>query len=47
MGGSAVTIEGGTFVNNEAFELGGGIVAWGPTTVVTVKGGIFRNNTGK
>lgn len=47
MGGSAVTIEGGTFINNEALEVGGALVAWGTTTVVTVKGGLFRNNSAK
>eukprot|EP00752_Nemacystus_decipiens_P008150 g7289.t1 len=52
-GGSKVTIEGGTFSNNRALELGGAIVAWGTTsggptpTVVTITGGLFRNNTAK
>lgn len=46
-----VTIEGGTFSDNQALELGGAIVAWGTNdgtedpTVVTITGGIFRNNT--
>lgn len=42
-----VTIEGGTFSDNEALELGGAFVAWGAPTVVTVNGGLFSNNTAK
>ncbi|CAN0419853.1 unnamed protein product [Pylaiella littoralis] len=53
LGGSKVTIEGGTFSDNRALELGGAIVAWGTTsgglnpTVVTITGGVFSNNTAK
>lgn len=47
LGGSSVTIEGGTFSDNKALELGGAIVAWGDTNVVTVTGGTFVNNTAK
>lgn len=47
LGGSKVFIEGGTFVDNEALELGGAIVAWGLPTVVTITGGLFENNTAK
>ncbi|CAN0475629.1 unnamed protein product, partial [Ectocarpus sp. 12 AP-2014] len=47
LGGASVTIEGGTFSDNEAQELGGAIVAWGDTNVVTVTGGSFVNNTAK
>eukprot|EP00752_Nemacystus_decipiens_P008148 g7287.t1 len=47
LGGSKVTIEGGTFRNNQALELGGAIVAWGTPTVVTITGGLFSNNTSK
>ena len=46
-GGSKVTIAGGTFRNNSALELGGGIVAWGTPTVVTITGGEFINNSAK
>ena len=42
-----MTIEGGTFRNNSALELGGAVVAWGTTTVVTITGGEFINNTAK
>lgn len=42
-----VTIEGGTFINNKAFEVGGVISAWGDTTVVTIRGGVFRSNSAK
>lgn len=50
LGGSKVTIEGGTFTNNEALEMGGAIVAWGSedgnttSMVVNVTGGVFANN---
>lgn len=53
LGGSKVTIEGGTFSNNQAWELGGAIVAWGTTsggltpTVVNITGGSFSNNTAR
>ncbi len=47
MGGSAVTIEGGTFSDNRALELGGAFVAWGEPTVLTITGGSFSNNTAK
>lgn len=46
-GSSEVTIEGGTFSNNEALELGGAIAAWGAPTVVTIAGGVFRDNAAK
>lgn len=45
LGGSVVMIEGGTFSANQALEQGGAIVAWGQSTVITVAGGIFSNNT--
>ncbi|CAN0375286.1 unnamed protein product, partial [Hapterophycus canaliculatus] len=45
--GSKVTIEGGTFRDNQALELGGAIVAWGNPTVVNITGGLFSNNTAK
>ncbi|CAN0338896.1 unnamed protein product [Ascophyllum nodosum] len=44
--GANVTIMGGTFDSNEALELGGALVAWGFPTLITIKGGIFKNNTG-
>lgn len=47
LGGSKVTIEGGTFRDNQALELGGAVVAWGTPTVVTITGGSFSNNTAK
>lgn len=47
LGGSKVTVEGGTFTNNQALELGGAVVAWGAPTVVTITGGLFSNNTAK
>lgn len=53
MGGSKVTIEGGTFSDNEALELGGAIAAWGTTTggltptLVSITGGTFNNNTAR
>lgn len=40
-----MTISGGSFVHNEALELGGGIMAWG--TVVNITGGHFENNTAR
>lgn len=45
-GGSTVNIEGGTFINNSALELGGVIAAWGGS-VVTIAGGEFIDNTAK
>ena len=47
MGGSEVTITGGNFVDNEASEHGGAIAAWGVTTVVSLEGGTFVNNTAR
>ncbi|CAN0047697.1 unnamed protein product, partial [Ectocarpus fasciculatus] len=47
LGGSQVTIEGGTFRDNRALELGGAFVAWGKPTVLTITGGFFSNNTAK
>ncbi|CAM9843693.1 unnamed protein product [Scytosiphon promiscuus] len=47
LGGSKVTIEGGTFSDNRALELGGAISAWGTPTVVNITGGLFSNNTAK
>lgn len=47
LGGSFVTIEGGTFSENQALNMGGVITASGYPTVVTIKGGVFRNNTAK
>lgn len=50
-GGSNVTIEGGTFTDNRALEMGGATVAWGnnhaesSSMLVNVKGGVFVNNT--
>lgn len=46
-GGGQVLIEGGSFINNEALELGGAIVAWGADSVVTITGGVFENNTAR
>lgn len=46
-GVSAVSIEGGTFRDNSALEVGGAIVAWGGSTVVNIAGGEFINNTAK
>lgn len=46
-GVSAITIEGGTFRDNTALEVGGAIVAWGATTVVMITGGHFSNNIAK
>lgn len=45
--GSAVTISGGVYSDNEAKELGGAVVAWGKTTLVTITGGEFFNNTAR
>lgn len=47
LGGSKVFIEGGVFVDNEALELGGAVVAWGAPTVVTITGGVFQRNVAK
>lgn len=47
LGGSHVSISGGTFSNNEASEVGGAVVAWGAPTVVNVTGGLFANNTAR
>ena len=42
---SKVTITGGTFDSNKALELGGALHAT-KTSVITIKGGNFKNNTG-
>lgn len=47
LGGAKVTIEGGTFSNNQALELGGAVSAWGSVTVVIITGGVFKDNTAK
>lgn len=47
MGGSVVSITGGNFEDNVALEHGGAIAIWGDTTVVTVEGGTFINNSAK
>lgn len=47
LGGSQVTINGGIFRSNTAEELGGVLVAWGSTTVVTITGGSFSENRAK
>lgn len=44
LGGSQVFIEGGTFIGNTALEVGGAVMIWGPPTVVTITGGLFKNN---
>lgn len=44
---SSVTITGGEFTDNAAFELGGALVAWGPPNVLNVWGGLFANNTAR
>eukprot|EP00752_Nemacystus_decipiens_P006743 g6060.t1 len=50
MGGSNVTIEGGTFTDNVALEVGGAIVGWASndgepsSMVVNITGGFFANN---
>ncbi|CAN0546050.1 unnamed protein product, partial [Ectocarpus sp. 12 AP-2014] len=45
LGGSFVAIEGGTFSENQGLTMGGVITASGYPTVVTIKGGVFRNNS--
>ena len=47
LGGGAVTVFGGNIADNVAVELGGAFAAWGSPTLVTVKGGTFRNNSGQ
>lgn len=47
LGGSFVAIEGGTFSENQGLTMGGVITASGYPTVVTIKGGVFRNNSAK
>ncbi|CAN0541769.1 unnamed protein product, partial [Scytosiphon promiscuus] len=43
--GATLTIAGGTFRNNIAWESGGLIAATASSTVVEITGGIFSNNT--
>lgn len=47
MRGLHVLIEGGSFVNNEALEAGGGIAVWGALSVVDITGGTFENNVAR
>lgn len=41
---SDISIEGGTFRNNKALEMGGAIALWGESTLAKVTGGTFENN---
>lgn len=42
--GGKLFIHSGLFEDNHSGELGGGILAWGNTTLIDVSGGIFRRN---
>lgn len=41
---SDISIEGGTFRNNQALESGGAIALWGEPALVKITGGTFENN---
>ena len=41
---SDISISGGTFRNNRAYEMGGAIAAWGTPALVQITGGTFENN---
>lgn len=46
-GGSSASIAGGTFTENEALLMGGVASVAGSPTVLTITGGLFRNNSAR